>query len=132
MPMPVSAGPVYPGAPEQVLARIGEITVTNTTIYTPVGSCPLQGSRWQAQDQWIANQRTPVWAILCAVFGFCLLTVFSLLFLLAKETVYTGVIHVTVSNGAFMYSARVPVFNQQSAQHVHNQLNFVRAASLHY
>jgi hypothetical protein len=132
VPYPVSTGVPYPGMPHDVpVLRLGEITVTGSTVHTPLGSCPLRGSRWHAQDQWIVSQRTPVWAIVLAVVGFCVLTVFSLLFLLAKETVYHGVIMVTVSHGPFTYTARLPVFDQQGAQHVHNQVNYVRAMAVH-
>jgi hypothetical protein len=126
--VPVS-GP-GPGMGEQPIAQIGEIMVTTTMVHTPVGGCPLRGSQWSAQDQWISSQKTPTWAIVMAVVGFCILTIFSLLFLLAKETVLTGTIAVTVNNGPFTYVARIPVYNQAQAQHVHNQVNYARAMAM--
>lgn len=126
--VPVS-GP-GPGLGEQPLCQIGEITVTNTMVHTPVGGCPLRGSQWTAQDQWISTQKTPTWAIVLAIVGFCILTIFSLLFLLAKETVLNGTIAVTVTNGPFTYVARIPVYNQAQAQHVHNQVNYARAMAM--
>lgn len=138
---PVS-GPTYGGQPtsgglvpvsgpgEQPIAQIGEIAVTTTMVHTPVGGCPLRGSTWVSQDQWVSTQKTPTWAIVLAVLGFCLLTFFSLLFLLAKETVLSGVVQVTVSNGPFTYVARIPVYNQAQAQHVHNQVNYARAMAM--
>jgi hypothetical protein len=132
VPLPVS-GPAYPGLPVPVgrpLCTIGEITVTDTMIHTPTGSCPLRGSQWHVQDQWLAHQRTPTWAIVCAVVGFCLVNVFSLLFLLAKETRFTGVAQVTVVNGPFVYTAHVPVYNAQTAFDTHNRVNYVRAMSI--
>lgn len=132
----VSGGALVPAVPnvaavaEQPLCQIGEIMATTTTVYTPVGSCPLRGSRWVAQDQWISSQKTPTWAIVLAIVGFCILTVFSLLFLLAKETVFSGVMQVTVTNGPFTYVARVPVHDHGSAQYIHNQVNYMRAMSL--
>ena len=127
---PTSGGALVPVVPEQPLCQIGEIMVTNTTVHTPVGGCPLRGSQWTAHDQWITTQRTPVWAIVLAIVGFCLLAFFSLLFLLAKETVLNGVVQVTVTNGPFTYVARVPVFDHMAAQHVHNQVNYVRALAM--
>lgn len=125
---PVS-GP-EPGMGEQPLCQIGEITVTTTMVHTPVGGCPLRGSQWTAQDQWISAQKTPTWAIVLAIVGFCILTFFSLLFLLAKETTLNGTIAVTVINGPFTYVARIPVYNQAQAQHVHNQVNYARAMAM--
>jgi hypothetical protein len=126
--VPVS-GP-GPGMGEQPIAQIGEIMVTTTMVHTPVGGCPLRGSTWVAQDQWMSSQKTPQWAIVLAIVGFCVLTIFSLLFLLAKETVLTGTIAVTVTNGPFTYVARIPVYNQGQAQHVHNQVNYARAMAM--
>jgi hypothetical protein len=126
--VPVS-GP-GPGMGEQPLCQIGEIAVTTTMVHTPVGGCPLHGSQWTAQDQWISTQKTPTWAIVLAIVGFCILTIFSLLFLLAKETVLNGTIAVTVTNGPFTYVARIPVYNQAQAQHVHNQVNYARAMAM--
>jgi hypothetical protein len=144
-PQPVS-GPTYggqptsgalvpvsgpgPGGGEQPIAQIGEIMVTTTMVHTPVGGCPLRGSTWVSQDQWVSSQKTPTWAIVLAIVGFCILTFFSLLFLLAKETVLSGVVQVTVSNGPFTYVARIPVYNQGQAQHVHNQVNYARAMAM--
>jgi hypothetical protein len=62
-----------------------------------------------------------------AVVGFCVLTVFSLLFLLAKETVYRGTVQVTVTNGAHQYVARIPVTDQAQVAHLHQQVNYVRS-----
>jgi hypothetical protein len=127
---PTSGGALLPAAAEQPLCQIGEIMVTNTMVHTPVGGCPLRGSRWTAQDQWIATQKTPTWAIVLAIVGFCVLTIFSLLFLLAKETVLQGVVQVSVANGPFTYTARLPVFNHMMAQDVHNRVNYARAMSM--
>jgi hypothetical protein len=69
-------------------------------VVTPAGDIPLRGSTWQVTDQWLTEQRTPTWAIVLAVLGFCLVTFFSLLFLLVKETTYRGTVQVTVTNGS--------------------------------
>ncbi len=127
MPIPVTAP--YP-VNEQVIAQIGEIQVTSTTIRTPAGSFPLRGSRWDVSDHWVTEQKTPSWAIVLAVVGFFCLTLLSLLFLLAKETVYRGVVQVRVSNGPFVYVSRIPVTNQVVVQQVYQQVNYVRSLSL--
>lgn len=84
---PVSGLPWRPAAgPEPVIAQIGEIAVTSSTVRTPSGEIPLAGTQWHVADYWQSEQKTPTWAIVVAVLGFCVLTVFSLLFLLIKET----------------------------------------------
>lgn len=115
---------------EPVIMRIGEIDVTSATVRTPAGAFPLRGTQWTVTDQWTMTQRIPQWAIICAIVGFCCLTVFSLLFLLAKETIYTGAVTVTVGNGSALYVARIPVLTQEQVQHVYNQVNYVRSLSL--
>jgi hypothetical protein len=115
---------------EPVIMRIGEIDVTSATVRTPAGAFPLRGSQWTVTDQWTVTQRIPQWAIVSAIIGFCCLTVFSLLFLLAKETIYTGAVTVSVSNGPALYVARIPVATQDQVQYVYNQVNYVRSLSL--
>lgn len=113
--------------PEPVVAKIGDIQVTTATVHTPVGSIPLAGTQWQVHDHWYATQRTPTWAIVVAIVGFCVLTVFSLLFLLVKETTYVGTVQVSVSNGAWHYVTQIPVTMQPQVQLIHEQVNYVRS-----
>jgi hypothetical protein len=121
LPVPISD----PGEP--VIAQIGDIEITATTVRTPVGVFPLRGSQWQVTDQWMTSQKIPTWAIVCAVAGFFCLTVFSLLFLLARETVYTGVVLVSVRSGPHQYDTRMAVTDQSQLQHVHSLVNYARS-----
>jgi hypothetical protein len=121
LPVPISD----PGEP--VIAQIGDIEITATTVRTPVGVFPLRGSQWQVTDQWMTSQKIPTWAIVCAVAGFFCLTVFSLLFLLARETVYTGVVLVSVRSGPHQYDTRMAVTDQSQVQHVHSLVNYARS-----
>jgi hypothetical protein len=126
---PDSTPPASPpaGAVEgPVIVRIAEIAVTSTTVHTPTGDIPLAGSRWQVSDFWISQQRIPRWAIVAAVAGFCVLTVFSLFFLLVKESVMQGTVQVTVTNGTRQYVARIPVADQAAVSAVNQQVNYVR------
>jgi hypothetical protein len=116
-----------PGGPEPVVARIGEISVTATAVRTPAGEIPLAGSTWHVADYWQSEQKTPTWAIVAAVVGFCVLTVFSLFFLLVKETIHRGTVQVAVGNGPRQYVARIPVTNQPQVQQIHQQVNYVRS-----
>ncbi|WP_234359126.1 hypothetical protein [Plantactinospora sp. BC1] len=116
-----------PAGSEPVVAQIGEIAVTPSTVRTPSGDLPLAGSQWHVADYWQSEQKTPTWAIVVAVVGFCVLTVFSLLFLLIKETVHRGTVQVTVTNGLRQYVARIPVSDQFQVQQIHQQVNYARS-----
>jgi hypothetical protein len=109
-----------------VVAQIGEIAVSSSTVHTPAGDIPLAGSTWQVSDFWQSEQRTPRWAIVAAVLSFCVAAL-GLLFLLVKETVYRGTVQVTVTNGTRQYVARIPVTDQRQVQYVHQQVNYVRS-----
>jgi hypothetical protein len=136
-PVPSSGPPVPPSHlaptsgpgpdPGAVVAQIGELQVTSTVVRTPAGDIPLQGSTWHVIDYWHNETKIPTWAIVCAVAGFCVLTVFSLLFLLAKETIPRGTVQVTVTNGSRQYVARIPVTAQPQVAYVHQQVNYVRS-----
>jgi hypothetical protein len=117
----------YPAQPGPVIVQVGEIAVTSTMVHTPAGDIPLTGSAWQVSDHWHNEQKTPTWAIIMAVVGFCFLPFFSLLFLLAKETVYHGTVQITVTNGPRQYVARIPVTNQTQVAYLHQQVNYVRS-----
>jgi hypothetical protein len=119
LPAPVEPGPV--------IVQIAEIAVTSSVVHTPAGDIPLAGSVWLVNDYWHSEQRIPRWAIVCAVVGFCVLTVFSLLFLLVKETIPRGTVQVTVTNGTRQYVARIPVTDQPQVNYVNQQVNYVRS-----
>jgi hypothetical protein len=120
-PLPVPAGP------GPVIVQIAEIAVTSSVVHTPAGDIPLAGSTWLVNDYWHSAQRIPRWAIICAIVGFCVLTVFSLLFLLVRETVPNGTVQVTVTNGTRQYVARIPVTAETQVNYVHQQVNYVRS-----
>ncbi len=129
--MPVPPDPVPTGrmatAPGPVILQVGDISVTSTVVRTPAGDIPLAGSNWQVSDYWYNEQKIPTWAIICAIAGFCVLTVFSLLFLLVKVTVPRGTVQVTVTNGSRQYVARIPVTDQGQVTHINQQVNYVRS-----
>jgi hypothetical protein len=124
VPSPPPPDPVAPGP---VIVQIGDLAVTSTVVHTPTGDIPLAGSTWQVSDYWHNEQKIPTWAIVAAVAGFCVLTVFSLLFLLVKETVPRGTVQVTVTNGSRQYVARVPVSDQSQVTYINQQVNYVRS-----
>ena len=127
VPTPSPVPPPDPIPPGPVIVQVGEIGVTSSVVHTPAGDIPLAGSTWQVSDYWHSEQKIPTWAIVCAIVGFCVLTVFSLLFLLVKETVPRGTVQVTVTNGTRQYVARIPVTDQAQVAYVHQQVNYVRS-----
>ena len=127
-PPPLSpVPPVGPAAPGPVIVQIGEMGVTSTVVHTPAGDIPLAGSTWQVSEYWHSEQKIPTWAIVAAIVGFCVLTVFSLLFLLVKVTVPRGTVQVTVTNGTRQYVARIPVTDQSQVAYINQQVNYVRS-----
>ncbi|GIF52243.1 hypothetical protein DFJ67_0340 [Asanoa ferruginea] len=124
---PSPAGPFPPAADGPIVAQIGDIRVTSAMVHTPAGSFPLAGSTWHVNDFWQTEQKTPTWAIITAILGFCVLPIASLLFLLVKETIHRGTVQVTVTSGRHQYVARTPVVDQLQVQHLHQQVNYVRA-----
>lgn len=112
---------------EPILVQIGEMAVTATAVHTPVGPIRLRGSTWTVHDQWMTEQKIPTWAIVLAIVGFFCLTIFSLLFLLAKETIYRGHVQVTVTNGPRQYTAYLPVQSHSQVHYVHQQVNYLRS-----
>ena len=127
VPHPASVPPPDPVPPGPVIVQVGEIGVTSSVVHTPAGDIPLAGSTWQVNDYWHSEQKIPTWAIVCAIAGFCVLTVFSLLFLLVKETVPRGTVQVTITNGTRQYVARIPVTDQSQVAYVNQQVNYIRS-----
>jgi hypothetical protein len=126
-PPPSVVPPDVPVAPGPVIVQVGDIAVTSTVVHTPAGDIPLAGSTWQVSDYWHNEQKIPTWAIVAAIAGFCVLTVFSLLFLLVKVTVPRGTVQVTVTNGTHQYVSRIPVTDQSQVSYIHQQVNYVRS-----
>ncbi|MFG3599369.1 hypothetical protein [Micromonospora chersina] len=121
-------GPLPPGQ-SVVAVQIGEIMVTPPVIRTPAGVLPLAGSSWHVVDHWQKEEKVATWAVVAAILGFFCLTVFSLLFLLVKETRHHGTVQVTVTNGGHQYVARIPVADQFQVQQINNQVNYARSLS---
>jgi hypothetical protein len=128
-PAPPRPGPApaQPASAAPILVQLGEVRVSSTTIHTPAGNIPLKGSRWAVSDQWHAQSKIPVWAVVCAILLFFVLCFLSLFFLLARQTKYTGTVQVTITNGAQQYVVRIPVADQRTVQYVNTQVNYVRS-----
>jgi hypothetical protein len=89
----------------EALARIGDIEVTATAVRTPAGQIPLAGVSVEVIDERVV--RTPTWAVLCAIIGFFVVPVVSLLFLLVRETAAVGPTRVRVTGGGVRHETLV-------------------------
>jgi hypothetical protein len=127
VPQPPAVPPVPPPHAGPVIVQVGDMGVTSTVVHTPAGDIPLTGSTWMVQDYWHHETKIPTWAIMASIFGFCVLTVFSLLFLLVKVTVPRGTVQVTVTNGTRQYVSRIPVTDQAQVTVINQQVNYVRS-----
>jgi hypothetical protein len=110
LPPPPSFAPPPPPlqpAPAFVLT-IGDIGVTSTQVVTPNGTAALAGSQWIVTDRTYTTTKIPTWAIVMAVL-FALVCLLGLLFLLAKETVTTGYVEVTLHSESLVHMTQVPV-----------------------
>ncbi|HEV7898600.1 MAG TPA: hypothetical protein VGP31_12220 [Planosporangium sp.] len=88
-----------------VVARIGDVGVTTTALRTPAGVIPLAGATVEVIREQVV--RTPTWAVFCAIVGFFVVPVVSLLFLLVKETAEVGPTLVRVAGGGVRHETSV-------------------------
>jgi hypothetical protein len=124
--VPVRQGQLVP-VDRTPLAWIGEIVVTRDRVHTPTGWFRLRGSHWSVLERPYVQQRIPAWAVVLATTLFFCIGPFSLLFLLAHETVYVpGPVEVSVRNGRHHYVSRVPIGDATALQYLHHQINYVR------
>ncbi|MFB7912404.1 hypothetical protein [Streptomyces sp. NPDC056061] len=122
--------PQQPGMPPigAPMLTLGDITVMNDQIVTPVGPMPLKGAVWTATDLSHTEERIPTVAIVLAIV-FALLCLVGLLFLLMKEKRTTGFIQVSVTSGGRHHSTMIPANGPETFPWVMAQLNSARAMS---
>jgi hypothetical protein len=111
-----------------VLVTIGDISVTQSRVFTPSGSVPISEVSWALTDMSQTTQAIPTWAIVCAVvfFLFCLL---GLLFLLVKETRTTGSVQVIVTGKGFVHTTQIPVSSPAQIADIGARVNHARGLS---
>jgi outer membrane biosynthesis protein TonB len=126
-PSPGKSPVPTPAPPQPIVARFGEISVSSTTIYTPTGEMPLRRSQWIATEQWQPHTKIPAWAIVMCVLTFFCIPLLNFLFLLAKETYYTGTASISVSSAGRHYVAQMPVRNKREMAGIQSQVNYVRS-----
>lgn len=113
--------PVVAPADTRVIGTIGDISVTPTTVITPVGVFPLKGTSWVVADNTFTTESIATAGIVLAIifFAFCLL---GLLFLLMKDRKVTGFVQVTVHGPGFMHTTNLPAGSGQWAQQTVSQI----------
>src|SRR5215472_6738005 len=113
---------------EPILVQIGDISVTQTTVFTPSGSRALNEVQWSVNDMTVTSQAIPTWAIVCAIV-FALACLLGLLFLLVKETVTKGTMQVTVHGAGLVYTTQIPIATPQQVADVNARVNYARTLS---
>jgi hypothetical protein len=118
-------------AGEPVLVSIGDISVTQSRVFTPSGSRSLNEVSWTVTDMSVTSQGIPTWAIVCAIvfFVFCLL---GLLFLLVKESKTQGTVQITVHGPGFVHTSQIPVYSQDQVADINARVNYVRTLTASY
>jgi len=118
-------------ATQPVLVTIGDISVTESRVFTPSGTRPLGEVSWTVADGSVTTTGIPVWAIVCAIIGFFLFLI-GLLFLLVKETTTSGVVQVTVLGPGFVHSTNIPVTSQAQVTDINARVNHARMLAAAY
>jgi len=129
-PTPVTGlEPAMSGEP--VLVTIGDISVTQSRVFTPSGSRDLSEVSWTVTDMSVTSQGIPAWAIVCAIifFAFCGL---GLLFLLVKETKTQGAVQITVHGPGFVHTSQIPVYSLDQVADLNARVNYVRTLTASY
>lgn len=113
------------GQPEQWLATIGDIAISQNWVLTPTGPHPIRGSVWTVTDMSYYQESISTAGIVLTILfvWFCLL---GLLFLLMKDRRLVGYIQVTVQGDGFYHSTMIPVVGPHSVLSVHQQVNYAR------
>ncbi|BCY06106.1 hypothetical protein [Actinoplanes sp. L3-i22] len=127
IPQQVPSGFPAPAASGPVIVQIAEIEITSTTIRTPAGDFPLAGSRWQVNEFWVTQRRTPLWAKIAGVALAPCTAGLALLLFLVKESVPLGTTTVTLTSGPQQYVARIPVHDEGDVITINQQVNYVRS-----
>jgi len=116
---------LVPQPGEPVLVTIGDISVTQSQVFTPSGVRPLTEVSWTVTDMSTTTEAIPTWAIVCAIVG-ALLCLIGLLFLLVKEKRTQGSMQVTVHGPGFVHTSQVPVTSPEQIADINARVNHAR------
>jgi hypothetical protein len=116
---------VDPGSPDEWLATIGDIAVSEYWISTPTGQFPILGTVWTVTDMSTSEKRLSTATIVLAIVS-SLVCLLGLLFLLMKDVQHFGFVQVTVEGNGFRYSTMIPVTNPHSVLDVNGEVDYAR------
>ena len=119
LPGTVAPGATGAGAPGEIM--VGDILVTRDFARSPMGVLPAKDAQVFVNNRTQLTSVIPTWAIVVAIVGFFIITVFSLFFLLAKEQRLTGGYEVVVTGPNGTLTSFVPV-TAQNAGFIWNDL----------
>ena len=119
-------GPQPPAGGDVPLGTIGEIAFSQSTVITPVGRFPIQGTVWTVNDMSRTERTTPAWAIIVAILVFWWTCLLGLLFLLVKEQKTTGHVQVSVQGHDKHYTTSILVTHPGMVGQIHQQVNYAR------
>lgn len=115
------------GEPEQWLAAIGDISISQHWVLTSTGPHPIRGSVWTVTDMSYYQESGPSAAGVILAILFVWACLLGLLFLLMKDSRMMGYIQVTVQGSGFHHSTMIPATGPQSVKWVHQMVNYARA-----
>lgn len=113
-------------AHEPVRVRLGDISVSDTRVQTPVGVFPLRETVWTVSNLSYVSEAIPTWAIVMTILT-VLLCLIGLLFLLVKERRVRGAVQVSVQGPGLSYSAYLPVYNELAVFQVNHSVDWIRS-----
>jgi hypothetical protein len=116
---------VDPGSPDEWLATIGDIAVSEYWISTPTGQFPLRGTEWMVTDMSTSEKRLSTGTVVLAIVS-SLVCLLGLLFLLMKDVRQVGFVQVTVQGNGFRYSTMIPVTNSHTVLDVNDEVDYAR------
>ena len=127
-PQSLSGPSAGPSPIDRPLVTIGDITCTQTSVWTPSGGAPIGQVTWTVADMTRTDTAIPAWAIVLAIlfFVFCLL---GLLFLLVKQTRVSGWMQVTVQGPGLLHTTQVPISSAAQSADIHARVNYARTVS---
>ncbi|WP_396908241.1 hypothetical protein [Mycolicibacterium sp.] len=117
---------VDPGGPDEWFATIGDISVSQYWISTPVGQFPIRGTVWTVTDMSTTEEHFPTAAIVLAIL-FTLVCLLGLVILfLMKKVRQVGFVQVTVQGDGFCYTTGIPVTHPQDVLAINDEVEYAR------
>ncbi|MFT4188671.1 MAG: hypothetical protein QM621_08830 [Aeromicrobium sp.] len=116
-----------PRVPDQPVVGIGDIGVSQRSVFLPHGVFPLAGTTWAVTDCSRVEERISTTGVILAIVTVWFTCLLGLLFLLMKERRVTGYIAVTVQGPSLHYTTQIPAGSATTHAWVVQQVNWARA-----